>query len=156
MTNRILIVDDHEIVREGIRNLVGRARPEWEICGEAKNGKEAIEAVKSLRPDVVILDVSMPVMSGLEAAPHIVRLGFNSRVLIFTMHESERLAAEVRSTGAHGYVVKSQAARDLILAVERLLDGGTFFTAIEGGKPEAKHKKEPNPGLSLSQALRSV
>lgn len=152
MTNRILIVDDHEIVREGIRNLVGRARPAWEICGEAKNGKEAIEAVKSLRPDVVILDVSMPVMSGLEAAPHILRLGLNSRVLIFTMHESDRLAAEVRSTGAHGYVVKSQAARDLIVAVERLLDGGTFFTAI-AGKPEAKQKKEPNPGLNLSEAL---
>jgi DNA-binding NarL/FixJ family response regulator len=155
MTNRILIVDDHEIVREGIRNLVGRARPEWEICGEAKNGKEAIEAVKSLRPDVVILDVSMPVMSGLEAAPQIVRLGFNSRVLIFTMHESERLAAEVRSTGAHGYVVKSQAARDLILAVERLLNGGTFFTEIEG-KSEAKQKKEPNQGLTLSKALPST
>lgn len=155
MTNRILIVDDHEIVREGIRNLMGRARPEWEICGEAKNGKEAVEAVKSLRPDVVILDVSMPVMSGLEAAPLIVRLGLNSRVLIFTMHESDRLAAEIRSTGAHGYVVKSQAARDLILAVERLLDGGTFFTAVEN-KSEAKQKGETNTGLNLSQALPSA
>lgn len=152
MRNRILIVDDHEIVREGIRNLVGRARPEWEICGEAKNGKEAIEAVKSLKPDVVILDISMPVMSGLEAAPLIVGLGLNSRVLIFTMHESNRLAAEVRSTGAHGYVVKSQAARDLILAVERLLSGGTFFSAIED-KSEAKQKEEPRTGLNLTRAL---
>lgn len=155
MTKRILIVDDHEIVREGIRNLVGRARPDWEICGEAKNGKEAIEAVKSMRPDVVILDVSMPVMSGLEAAPAILGLGLNARVLIFTMHESDRLAAEVRSTGAHGYVVKSQAARDLILAVESLLDGGTFFTAIED-RSEPKRKKATNSGLNLSKALPSL
>jgi len=155
MRNRILIVDDHEIVREGIRNLVRRARHEWESGGEAKNGKEAIEAVKSLKPDVVILDISMPVMSGLEAAPLIVGLGLNSRVLIFTMHESNRLAIEVRSTGAHGYVVKSQAARDLIVAVERLLGGGTFFSAIEDSS-EAKQKEEPRTGLNLSRALSST
>ena len=67
MTSRILIVDDHEIVREGIRTLLSRSRPEWEIVGEAVNGQLAIEAVKNLKPDVVILDVTMPVMSGLEA-----------------------------------------------------------------------------------------
>src|SRR5262249_23511361 len=152
---RILIVDDHEIVREGIRNLMGRARPEWEICGEAKNGKEAVEAVKRLRPDGGIFDVRMPGIGGFEAAPLVGGPGVNSRVLIFTMHESDRLAAEIRSTGAHGYVVKSQAARDLILAVERLLDGDTFFTAVEN-KSEAKQKGETNTGLNLSQALPSA
>ena len=69
MTARILIADDHEIVREGIRTLIDRSRPEWDICGEATNGEEAIEAVKSLKPDVVVLDITMPKMSGLEAAP---------------------------------------------------------------------------------------
>lgn len=131
MTARILIVDDHEIVREGIRGLLTRARPQWEICGEAVNGLLAIEAVKSLKPDIVILDVTMPVMSGLEASPRIVALGLGTHVLIFTMHQSETFASEVRNAGAHGYVVKSQASRDLILAIDSLLAGGTFFSTSD-------------------------
>jgi DNA-binding NarL/FixJ family response regulator len=127
MSTRILIVDDHEIVREGIRTLLTRARPQWEICGEATNGQLAIEAVKNLKPDVVILDVTMPVMSGLEAAPRIAALGLGTRVLIFTMHQSDTFISEVRNIGAQGYVVKSQASRDLILAIDSLSAGGTFF-----------------------------
>jgi DNA-binding NarL/FixJ family response regulator len=124
---RILIVDDHEIVRDGIRTLLRRARPDWVICGEAKNGKEAIEAATLLEPDVLVLDVTMPVMSGLEAASRISRMGLPARVLIFTMHETKSLVMEVRDVGAHGYVVKSQASRDLINAIDRILSGGTFF-----------------------------
>jgi len=130
MTARILIADDHEIVREGIRTLIDRSRPEWDICGEATNGEEAIEAVKSLKPDVVVLDITMPKMSGLEAAPRIAKLGVGCRVLMFTMHDSDRLASEVRNAQAQGLVLKSQAARDLIRAIERLLAGGTFFTDL--------------------------
>ena len=104
---RILVADDHEIVLEGIRGLVGRAERDWEIVGEARNGKEAVQMVRSLRPDVVVLDVTMPVMSGLQAAKEIVQSGADCRILIFTMHESERLEPEVRQTGAHGYVLKS-------------------------------------------------
>jgi DNA-binding NarL/FixJ family response regulator len=127
MAARIVIADDHEIVREGIRTLIDRSRPEWDICGEATNGEEAIEAVKSLKPDVIVLDITMPRMSGLEAAPRIAKLGVGCRVLMFTMHDSERLASEVRNAQAQGLVLKSQAARDLIRAIERLLAGGTFF-----------------------------
>ena len=127
MPARILLVDDHEIVREGIRTLIARSRPEWEICGEARNGEEALEAVKTLKPDVVILDITMPKMSGLEAAPQIAKLGLGCRVLMFTMHDSRRLAMDVRQAKAQGLVLKSQAARDLIRAVDRLLAGGTFF-----------------------------
>ena len=130
MAARILIADDHEIVREGIRTLIDRSRPEWDICGEAKNGEEAIEAVKTLRPDVIVLDITMPKMSGLEAAPRIAKLGVGCRVLMFTMHDSDRLAREVRNAQAQGLVLKSQAARDLIRAIERLLAGGTFFTDL--------------------------
>jgi DNA-binding NarL/FixJ family response regulator len=129
MAARILIVDDHEIVREGIRTLIGRSRPEWEICGEAANGEEAIETVTALKPDVVVLDITMPKMSGLEAAPRIAKLGLGCRVLMFTMHDSERLTLEVRQAQAQGLVLKSQAARDLIQAIERLLAGGTFFAS---------------------------
>ena len=128
MPARILLVDDHEIVREGIRTLIARSRPEWEICGEARDGEEALDAVRNLKPDVVILDVTMPKMSGLEAAPRIAKLGLGCRVLMFTMHDSERLYSEVRQAEAQGLVLKSQAARDLIRAVDRLLSGGTFFS----------------------------
>jgi DNA-binding NarL/FixJ family response regulator len=128
MPPRILLADDHEIVREGIRTLIARSRPEWEICGEARDGEEALEAVRKLKPDVVILDVTMPKMSGLEAAPRIAKLGLGCRILMFTMHDSERLASEVRQAKAQGLVLKSQAARDLIRAVDRLLAGGTFFS----------------------------
>jgi DNA-binding NarL/FixJ family response regulator len=127
MKAKILIVDDHEIVREGISRLLNRSRPDWEICGEATNGKQAIDTVKRLKPDVVVLDITMPGMSGLEAASHITKLSLGSRILIFTMHESGRLSAEIRGAGAHGYVQKSQAARDLVAAIECLLEGGTFF-----------------------------
>lgn len=127
MAARILLVDDHEIVREGIRTLITRSRPDWEICGEAGDGEEALEAVKTLKPDVVILDITMPKMSGLEAAPQIAKLGLGCRVLMFTMHDSERLLSDVRQAEAQGLVLKSQAARDLIRAVDRLLAGGTFF-----------------------------
>ena len=127
MKPKVMIVDDHEIVREGIRRLLAGSRPDWEICGEATNGKQAVDNVKTLNPDVVILDITMPGMSGLEAAPQIVKLGLGCRILIFTMHDSGRLSTEIRDAGAHGYVQKSQAARDLVVAIECLLQGGTFF-----------------------------
>ena len=138
MPARILIVDDHEIVREGIRTLLARARPEWEICGEATNGEDGIEAVRSLKPDVVVLDITMPKMSGLEAAAQIAQLGVASRVLMFTMHDSARLSLDVRHAKAHGLVLKSQAARDLIRAIDRLLAGGTFFASEPVPSSESK------------------
>jgi DNA-binding NarL/FixJ family response regulator len=147
MPVRILIADDHEIVLEGIRPLVGRSRPEWEICGEARNGKEAVEMVKKLKPDVAVLDITMPVMSGLQAATQIVESGISCRVLMFTMHESDRLAVEVRESGALGFVLKSQGARDLIRAIDYLLAGNTFF----GAPPESakQQKDKPTPGTLL-------
>ncbi len=99
MATRILLADDHEIVLEGIRTLVQRSGRGWEICGEARNGRDAVELASSLHPDVIVLDITMPVMSGLEAAGRLSRAG-NSRILIFTMHESPRLGAEVRAAGA--------------------------------------------------------
>ena len=134
MAARILIVDDHEIVREGIRTLITRERPQWEICGEATNAQQAVDASRRCKPDVTVLDVTMPGTSGLEVASTIFELG--SRVLIFTMHDSEHLAAEVLRAGAQGFVLKSQAGKDLIRAIERLLGGGTFF----GSDPNPQEK----------------
>ena len=127
MPTKILIVDDHEILREGIRSILKRARPHWEICGEASNGVEAIEFTKRLKPDVVLLDITMPQMSGLEAASRITALRSDSRILIFTMHESGQLANDARRAGVLGCVSKSDATRLLVLAIETVLAGGTFF-----------------------------
>ena len=133
MNAKLLIVDDHEIVRAGIRMLLAGLRPEWEICGEASSGSEAIEAVKILHPDLVILDISMPGMSGIEVAAKISAMRSGCRILAFTMHESDRLNVELRETGAHGYVLKSQASRDLVQAIDRLLEGSTFFLSKAPG-----------------------
>jgi DNA-binding NarL/FixJ family response regulator len=140
MSVRILIADDHEIVREGIRTLIMRSRPEWEISGEAKNGEEAIKAAKEQKPDVIILDITMPKMSGLEAASRISGLKLGTRVLMFTMHDSERLHEEARQAEAQGVVLKSQAARDLIRAIDALLAGGTFFESQPARKPASSGK----------------
>jgi len=123
---KILIADDHEIVRQGIRRVL-EVKPEWEICGEASNGQEAVRMAQELSPDIIIMDVTMPVMSGFEAADEISRLPVGSRVLFFTMHDAGSMAGSVRKSGAQGYVVKSRAAQDLVQALERLLKGGTFF-----------------------------
>jgi DNA-binding NarL/FixJ family response regulator len=127
MGPRILIVDDHEIVREGLRNLLSQSRPGWVVCGQARNGEEAVSAVRDLAPDAVLLDITMPIMSGLEAARRITKSGAACRILMFTMHESDSLDREVRDAGAQGFVLKSQAARNLVVAIETILDGGTFF-----------------------------
>jgi DNA-binding NarL/FixJ family response regulator len=150
MEPRILIVDDHEIVREGIRNLLVRSGKNWQVLGEASNASEALLAVKSLHPDLVILDITMPGVSGLDAARLIVKLDLPTRILIFTMHESASLEAEVRGAGAHGYVSKAQAARDLVLAIETLLSGGTFFGSPSEPSPSASSpKKNPDNGISF-------
>jgi DNA-binding NarL/FixJ family response regulator len=152
MSARILIVDDHQVVRLGVRSLLLHARPEWEICGEACDGKQAIEAVQRLKPDIVILDVTMPTMSGLQAAPQIAKLAMGCRILIFTMHESDRIVKDVRAAGANGYVQKSQAGRDLVVAIDALLAGGTFF----GGKSGKKSHEGNIPlGISVCWALCS-
>lgn len=152
MAIRILIADDHEIVLEGIRTLLGRARRDWEVCGEARNGSEAVEMVKSLKPDIAVLDVTMPGMSGLEAASQIAKMRSGCKVLIFTMHESERLEVEVLNAGAQGYVLKSQAARDLVRAIEALLAGGTFYGAAAPEAPKPVQEKS-RTGNTFMQVL---
>jgi len=152
---RILIVDDHDVVRQGTRAILQRARPDWEICGEASTGREAIRAVEAFQPDVVILDISMPEMTGIEATPVIAKMAPNCRILLFTMHESNALLAEAKELGAQGYVQKSQAGRDLVIAVDQLLRGGTFFgpQGVAGsgnGNPGLSNGGNPGHGISSS------
>jgi len=125
---RILIADDHDVVREGVRAIL-KKRPDWEICGEAANGQEAVSQIESLRPDVVILDITMPKMSGLDVARRVVTNNPQSRILVFTMHDSDTVEQAVRGSGAHGLVLKLHAARDLVKAINVVAAGGTFFAS---------------------------
>ena len=126
---RILIAEDHKVIRCGIRGILTR-RPEWEICGEAVNGLEAVRLAKKLRPDIIIMDIGMPIMNGLEATRQVIKDDRDSKVLILTMHEAESLVETARRVGACGYLVKSQAGGNLIKALERVHSGGTFFGSI--------------------------
>ena len=146
MSIRILVVDDHEVLREGIRSLLGRLRPDWKICGEATDGDEAIRMAQELTPDIILMDVTMPRLSGLEASLRIRQLGLSVPILIFTTHESDRLFAEVREASAQGYVLKSQAGKSLVLAIDTILAGGTFFGSAVNPQSE---EKPPKRGQSI-------
>lgn len=126
-TLRILIADDHEVARRGIRSLL-ESHPGWEVCGEAVDGREAVNTANRLKPDLVLLDIGMPSLNGLDAARQILATAPETRVLILTMHDSEQVMREVLAAGAVGFLLKSDAGRDLVAAVEALQYGRTFFT----------------------------
>jgi DNA-binding NarL/FixJ family response regulator len=125
---RILVADDHEIVRRGLKALL-EAQPEWEVVAEAVTGREAVEKAKQTTPEVAILDVGMPDLNGLEATRQVLKALPSTEVLILTMHESEQIVREVLDAGARGYVLKSDAGKDLVAAVEALCQHRTFFSS---------------------------
>jgi DNA-binding NarL/FixJ family response regulator len=125
---RIFIADDHEVMRQGLRTVL-EARPGWKIAGEAGNGRQAVEMVRASRPDVIVMDISMPEMNGLDATREILRDAPASEILILTLHDSEQLAEDVLKAGARGYVLKSDAATDLVRAVDCLRQHAPFFTS---------------------------
>jgi DNA-binding NarL/FixJ family response regulator len=125
---RILIADDHEVARKGIRSLL-ESHPGWEVCAEAKDGREAIEFADRLRPDVLLLDIGMPNLNGLDAAKQILATDPDARILILTVHDTEQIVREVLAAGARGFLLKSDAGRDLVAAVEALQRGRSFFTS---------------------------
>lgn len=124
---RILIADDHELARRGIRSLLEN-HPGWEVCAEAKDGRDAVELAVATKPHLVLLDIGMPNLNGLEAARHILAAMPGVAILILTMHDSDNVVREVLRAGARGYVLKSDAGRDLVSAVEALQKRRTFFT----------------------------
>ena len=127
MSVRILLADDHEIVRRGLKELL-EEQVGWTVCGEAANGREAVELAIQSGPDVAVLDFSMPELNGLEATRRIRQVAPQVEVLVFTMHESEELIREVLAAGARGYLLKSDATRQLIPAVESLARHKPFFS----------------------------
>ena len=126
LRKRILIADDHQVARKGIRTLLD-GEADMEVCGEASDGVEALEKTKQLKPDLVILDLSMPKVGGLNAANRIKGCGLPAKILVYTAHSYPQLETTVRTLGCEGYVVKSDATHNLVRAVRMILGGGTFF-----------------------------
>ena len=127
MKVRILIADDHEVVRRGLCTLL-QTHEGWEICGEAKDGREAVEKAAQLNPDVVILDVGMPNLNGLAATRQLTQLNPQQKVIVLTITDTDEVVREALDAGARGFVLKSDAARDLVSAVEALQRNRMFFT----------------------------
>lgn len=124
---RILIADDHGMIRQGLGAVIA-ARNDWELCGEAANGRNAVELAAKLKPDICVLDVTMPELNGIEATRQIVAQRPATAVLIQTMHDSEALAQEILAAGARGYLLKSDAPELLPQAIDALAAGRAFFT----------------------------
>jgi DNA-binding NarL/FixJ family response regulator len=123
---RILIADDHELIRHGVRTVLER-QAGWIVCGEASTGRDAVAKAVALRPDVVVLDISMPELNGLEVVRQI-RRAVAAKILILSVHESDQIVTEVVEAGAHGYVLKADAGNKLVRAVHALLNDQEFFT----------------------------
>jgi DNA-binding NarL/FixJ family response regulator len=130
MTVRILLVDDHPIVRQGLKTLL-EGHSGWKVIGEASDGAEAVEKARDLTPDVMVLDVTMPRMNGLEACRLLRKQAPGLEILFVTQHDSPQMMREALEAGARGYVVKSNAARDLLEAVEAVSQHRAF-TALNG------------------------
>jgi DNA-binding NarL/FixJ family response regulator len=124
---RILLVDDHDIVRQGL-GLMLEGQPGWTICGEAATGREAIDMAEQLRPDVVIIDIHMPGVDGLQATREILAINPQIEVVVLTIDETKEVVQAAGEAGARGFVMKSDAARDLVAAVAALAGHEPFFT----------------------------
>jgi DNA-binding NarL/FixJ family response regulator len=125
---RILLADDHEVVRRGLIALLA-TRPDWQVCGEAQNGREAVALAVKLKPNLAILDLSMPELNGLEATRQIRKEVPETEVLVFSMYESEEFVRDLLAAGARGYVLKSDVAAQLLTAVETVARHKPFFTS---------------------------
>ena len=137
---RLVLADDHEIMRVGLRTLL-KGQAGWSVVGEAVNGEEAVEMVLALKPDVALLDIAMPKLNGLDAARQILSHGARTKILLLSAHDSTQVIADVLDSGAKGYVLKSDAARDLVAAVEAVWSNQTFFTPKVADLVLARHLK---------------
>jgi DNA-binding NarL/FixJ family response regulator len=158
---RVILADDHPILRSGLRLLLG-AEPDLEVVGEANNGIEAVEQTTRLRPDVVVMDIAMPGMSGLEATRRISQLEVGARVLILTVHAEEQYLLPVVQAGGSGYVLKSQADTDLLEAIRAVHRGEVFLDQpaqkmlLEDYLNQVKAGKEIDSYQTLSEREREV
>lgn len=154
---RLLVVDDHEIVRRGLCALL-KSHTEWEVCAEAADGWEAIDKAHQFKPDIVILDIGMPNLNGLTATRQILQTQPNQKILILTITDEEQVIREILEAGARGFVLKSDAAKDLVAAVEALQAGTTFFTSRVGEmvlRAYLNQKRDHSEDMPNSSSLTS-
>jgi DNA-binding NarL/FixJ family response regulator len=159
---KILVADDHDIIRRGLRQLL-TAHPGWEVCAEAKTGREAVALAERHKPDVAVLDLSMPELNGLDAARRIRKNLPATEVLILTLHFSDQLVRDIVEAGARAYIMKSDADKDLVSAVEALAEHRSFFTAraaeivLDGfRKPRTSSEGKPSAGRLTSREREIV
>jgi DNA-binding NarL/FixJ family response regulator len=159
---RILVADDHEVVRHGLRALL-ESQPNWTVCGEASDGREAVATAIEMKPELVVLDIGMPKLNGLEATRQILAALPAAKVLILSLYESEQMIQEVLASGARGYLLKSDASRYLVKAAEALRNGKTFFTPrfghliVDGTlRPHSATKTASPSVISLTAREREV
>jgi DNA-binding NarL/FixJ family response regulator len=160
---RIFLADDHEVVRLGLRTLLENGTG-WKVVGEAANGRDAVERIKELKPDVVVMDLTMPQLNGLEATRQILRDAPRTAVMILSVNESEDIVHEVLSAGARGFMLKSDAGKDLLVAVEGLHQGRPFFSARVADyvlqhyhrRGTAAGEPVPSPSSTLTAREREV
>jgi DNA-binding NarL/FixJ family response regulator len=143
---RILVVDDHDIIRLGLKQLL-ESRSGWEICGEAATGNEAVMLAKRFKPHIIVMDIGMPELNGIEATRKIRELLPQTKIVVLTMHFSDQLIGEIVGAGACGYILKSDADRELVAAVETVASGGSYFT------PEAANTLRGPHGMPASSAF---
>ena len=151
---QILVADDHDIMRQGMRWLL-EAEQEWRVCAEARTGREAVALAASSVPDVAILDLALPELNGVEATLRIAKVSPATRVLIFTMHESEQLARDALAAGAQGYVLKSSPAKDLVDAVGALSRGARYLTGPVSSCRRGDHAWTRGISVARARALTS-
>jgi len=158
---RLLLADDHEIVRHGLRSML-ETQHDCQVVGEAADGRQAVTMTKELNPDVVILDIGMPSLNGLEATRQILKMRPQTKVLILTMHESDSVIREVLDAGARGYILKTDAGRDLVTAVESLRRNKTFFTSrvsqmiLDGFLKGDSRPQDPSGAIRLTPRQREI
>jgi two-component system response regulator NreC len=131
----LLIADDHELVRKGLISILNASHPEWKVVAEVDNGKDAIEKGEALRPDVAILDLSMPGFSGWNIAERLLRSVPGIRILILTVHAAAPILRQLRKSGVSAYLDKQEAPKMLVLAIERILAGEPFFASSSASRP---------------------
>jgi DNA-binding NarL/FixJ family response regulator len=160
MQLRILVADDHPIVRAGLRTLL-ESRPGWQVCAEAENGREAVEKAAKLKPDVAVLDISMPLLNGIEATRQLRKVSPETEILILTMHAADQMVQQALEAGARGYILKDDADRNLLAAVDAVRRHRPFLSSrlaerFSSPGPPGGHPEGPRARSHLTQREREI
>ncbi|HUJ39132.1 MAG TPA: response regulator transcription factor [Candidatus Acidoferrales bacterium] len=148
MQLRVLVADDHPIVRAGLRALI-ESRHNWQVCAEAENGREAVEKGGKLKPDIAVLDISMPLLNGIEATRQLRRISPETEVLILTMHDADQMVQQLVDAGCRGYILKDDADRELLAALDALRRHKPYFSArVAAGLAQPRRSSLEGPAAS--------